>query len=557
MGTGEDEGKIAYFTMEIGLEPDMKTYSGGLGILAGDTMRSFADLEIPAVGVTQLNDKGYGSQELDEEGNQTYSTDEWNPKEFLELLDLRTTVKIENTNIKIRAWKREVESFRDYTVPVLFLDTNFDENEEKFRDITSRLYGGDQRYRFWQEIVLGIGGVRILKKLGYDIEKYHMNESHSSLLTLELLKNHDMDKETVKDLCVFTTHTPEGSAHDEFSYDLVKEVLGEYIPISVLKDLSKEDRLHMTILALNLSSYVNAVSKRHEEVSREMFPDYYIESITNGVHIPTWVSKSFQEIFDEHAPGWRKDPYKLKHAVRIPEDEIWEAHLEEKEKLIDQVNLEADKELNSRVFTVGFARRATPYKRADLLFRDKKKLLKIAREGGDFQVLFTGKAHPKGEASKEMISKIVSLIKEVSEDIKMAYLEDYDIEWAKLLTSGVDLWLNNPERGREACGTSGMKAACNGIPQLGTLDGWWIEGHLEDVTGWKIGLDPDEEIEEDENINEIDASDLYEKLDEYILPCFYADKKKWITIMKNAIAYNASYFNTHRMVREYVLNAYF
>lgn len=544
---------VAYFSMEIGLESDMRTYSGGLGVLAGDTLRTFADLNINAVGVTQINSKGYNRQVLDENGNQIDSPDEWNPEDFLERLPETTTVKIGGEDVKIGVWRREIESPEGFTVPILFLDTDLEENKERFRDITSRLYGDDRRYRLSQEIVLGIGGARILDELGYNIDKYHMNESHSSLLSLELLKKQDMDREKVKDLCVFTTHTPEGSAHDEFSYGLVEEVLGDFVSISELKELSQEESLHMSLLALNLSGYSNAVSKRHGEVSKQMFPEYSIDSITNGVHPPTWVSESFAEVYDEWVPGWRSDPYKLKHAVGIPEEEIWEAHLSEKEKLIDAVNNNSEVEMNDRVFTIGFARRAAPYKRADLIFQDTDRLVQIAKEKGDFQVIFAGKAHPQGEKSKEMIGRVTGHIRELKEDIKMTYLQGYDMDWGALLTAGVDLWLNTPERGREACGTSGMKAACNGVPQLSTLDGWWIEGHLEDVTGWKIGLEPEETPE---NAYQTDSKDLYEKLEEYIMPCFYADRKKWVRIMRNAIAFNASYYHTHRMVGEYLVNAY-
>ncbi len=321
-----------------------------------------------------------------------------------------------------------------------------------------------------------------------------------------------------------------------------------------LKELSQEENLHMTLLAMNLSNYINAVSMKHEKVTEGHFPDFTIDSVTNGVHIPTWVSESFQNIYDEHVPGWRRDPYKLKHAVGIPEEKIWDAHLEEKKRLIEEVNKNSKIEMNERVFTIGFARRAAPYKRADLLFHDKENLREISKEVGDFQVIFAGKAHPQAGASKDMIKRVYDHMHDVSDDIKMAYIEDYDMRWGGLLTSGVDMWLNNPERGREACGTSGMKAACNGVPQLSTLDGWWIEGHLEDVTGWKIGVESDEDSEED--LYDLDSRDIYKQLGEVILPKFYADKKGWIKIMRNSIAFNASYFNTHRMVREYILNAY-
>ncbi len=383
-----------------------------------------------------------------------------------------------------------------------------------------------------------------------------MNESHSALLTIELLNEFDKNRDEVRKKCSFTTHTPEGAAHDEFSYDLVGEVMKEdYLPIPELKEMSQEKSLHMTKLAMNSSGYINAVSKRHEGVTRSIFPNYSIDSITNGIHIPTWVSDSFMELYDEYVSGWRRDPYKLKHSVVIPEEEIWDAHMKEKEKLIEEVNKNSDVEMNSRVFTIGFARRAAPYKRADLIFYDKEELLDVAQEVGEFQIIFAGKAHPQGEASKDMIKRVTDHIQDLKDDIKMTYLEDYGMNLAKLLTSGVDLWLNNPERGREACGTSGMKAACNGIPQLSILDGWWIEGHLENVTGWKIGLEP-EEIEGDEDMDKIDSSDIYKKLGNEIIPKFYADKKTWNRIMRNAIAFNASFFNTHRMVREYLTNAY-
>ncbi|KXA94930.1 hypothetical protein AKJ65_03010 [candidate division MSBL1 archaeon SCGC-AAA259E19] len=554
MYTSSLKKKVAYFTMEIALDPEIHTYSGGLGVLAGDTLRSFADLEVPAVGVTQLNDEGYTRQELSDEGDQIDSKNEWEPEAYLERIPETTTVEIEDKEVKIGAWKKTVESsHHDHSVPILFLDTDLEENEDQFREITKRLYGGDQRYRLFQEIILGIGGCRILDEIGHEIETYHMNESHSSLLALELLKRHDMEEERVKDLCVFTTHTPEGAGHDRFNYDLVEEVLGDYIPVPKLKELSQEDNLHMTKLALNLSGYINAVSKRHEEVTREMFPDYSIDSITNGVHIPRWVSPSFGELYDEYISGWRKDPYKLKHAGRIPGEELWDAHSEEKSKLIEYVEKNTGIDMNDYIFTIGFARRAAPYKRANLIFHDVERLKQIAKDVGEFQVLFAGKAHPQGEMSKEMIKKVNSRIRDLREDIKMAYLENYNIELGAMMTSGVDLWLNTPERGREACGTSGMKASCNGVPQLSTLDGWWIEGHLEGVTGWKIGLDPEEKSEK---ADEIDAKDLYETLEEKILPKYYADKKKWIEIMKNSISFNASYYNTHRMVREYFLNAY-
>lgn len=545
--------EVAYFSMEVGIDPEIHSYSGGLGILAGDTIRSFADLSVPAIGITQLNDLGYCHQELDEEGNQKSSPESWDPTKHLEKLPEKATLKLEGDEIKIGAWEKEVEAIEGTPVSIIFLDTDLEENPEKYQDITRRLYNGDQRWRLMQEAVLGIGGVRMLEELGHEIDVYHMNESHSALLSLELLKKNDMDREKVKNKCVFTTHTPEEAGHDAFSYELVDDILGGYIPTPELKDLSTKEKLHMTHLAMNLSRYINAVSKRHEEVTRDIFPDHDIDSITNGIHTSTWVSESFQELYDEYIPGWRNNHYKLKYTARMPKEKIREAHINEKEKMMDYVNKRSDTKLNNRVFTIGFARRAAPYKRADLIFHDLERLMNIDKEVGDFQVIFAGIAHPEGGASKDMIRRVNDYIEDVRDDIEMTYLENYDINMAMKLTSGVDLWLNVPERGREACGTSGMKAACNGIPQLGTLDGWWIEGHIEDATGWKIGPRPDKKIEDS---YETDSQALYEKLEEKIIPSFYADKKKWTGIMKNTIAFNASFFNTHRMVREYTLNAY-
>ncbi|KXB07913.1 hypothetical protein AKJ56_02145 [candidate division MSBL1 archaeon SCGC-AAA382N08] len=537
--------------MEIGIENDMPTYSGGLGVLAWDTVKSFAKMKVPAVGVTLLNRRGYITQRLDDKGNQTdYDSFDWDIEKFLDPLSVSTKVQIEGQDVEIKVWKREVESELGGSIPVFFLDTNISENDERFRNITDHLYLGDQRYRFFQEVVLGIGGFRTLRELGFEPEVYHMNEGHSSLLTLELLKNENMNPDSVKRQCVFTTHTPEKSGHDTFSFELVSDVLRDYISISKLREFGGTDYLNMSLLALNLSRYSNAVSRRHGVVSKEMFGGREIDSITNGVHLPRWVSEKIGKIYDKYLPNWRKDPYQLRQAHTIPKDELWKAHKEEKKNLINYVNSQTSVDMDERVFTMAFARRATPYKRADLIFWDPDKLENIA-EDKDFQIIFAGKAHPQDFGGKEIIRNIFSNIKKLSDKIKMVYLEDYDIELAKILTSGVDLWLNTPEQDREACGTSGMKAACNGIPQLSTLDGWWIEGHIEDVTGWKIGPEPGNKVEKKH-----EASEFYEKLENVIIPKFYTKKSEWGKVMLNTIAYNASHFHTERMVGEYISNAY-
>ena len=550
--------KIAYFSMEIGFDTRIPTYSGGLGVLAGDTLKSCADLKVPVVGLTLLYKKGYYYQKLDERGHQTELPAQWTPSDFLELLQEKINVKIEGRNVTVQAWQYNLKSVDgNNTVPILFLDTDISENSNYDRSITDELYGGDEKYRLAQEIVLGIGGVRILHKLGYtDIKKYHMNEGHSSLLVLELLRDNKRSEEQVFDfdkvrnLCVFTTHTPVPAGHDKFSYDLVKNVLGEFLPIDVLKMLAGEENFNMTLLALNSSKYINGVAKKHGEVSREMFPNYSIDSITNGIHSYSWASESFKRLYDKHIPGWAKDPFTLRYTISIPKTEIWNAHLESKRKLIDYVNKETNTGMDYETFTIGFARRASTYKRADLLFFDTPSLINISKVG-KIQIIFAGKAHPKDIPGKEIIKKIFSHMHNLKADIKIAYLENYNIELGRMITSGVDLWLNTPLRPKEASGTSGMKASLNGVPNFSILDGWWIEGCIEGITGWSIGT---KSAEENSDIK--DAEDLYIKLQNIIIPMFYKDREQWLNIMQYSIAFNASFFNTHRMVHQYVLNAY-
>lgn len=550
--------RIAYFSMEIGIDSKIPTYSGGLGILAGDTIKSCADLNVPLVAVTLLYKKGYFYQKLDDQGQQQELPCEWNPKDLLTLLPKKISVTVENRPVFIQAWQYRVTGVTGYCVPVIFLDTDIARNSDYDRSLTDYLYGGDEKYRLAQEIILGIGGVRILKELGYHrISRYHMNEGHASLLTLELLnerkRNHEpiWDIDRVKRMCVFTTHTPVPAGHDQFSYDLVRQVLGESMPIDFLKNIGGEDRLNMTLLALNLSHYVNGVAKEHGKVSREMFPGYRIDSITNGTHTTTWVCESFKRLYDKYIHGWMNDPFSLRYALSIPKEEIWNAHQEAKKKLLDYVNEKMNAGMDYGTLTIGFARRATAYKRADLVFFDTNRLVNISQNVGKIQLIFAGRAHPRDWPGKELIKRIVSVSKELKDNIKIIYLENYDMELGKMLVSGVDLWLNTPRKPREASGTSGMKAAHNGIPSLSILDGWWIEGCMEGFTGWSIGSASDIE-----SVDERNAHSLYEKLQKVIIPLFYNNRDNWVDIMRHSIAINASFFNTHRMVQQYVLDAY-
>jgi len=547
--------KIAYFSMEIALSNDIHTYSGGLGVLAGDTIRSSADLNIPLVGVTLASKKGYFRQELTREGKQMEHPDPWYPSEFMELLPRDVEVRIQNRDVHIRAWRYAVQSQTGGVVPVYFLDTDVEGNSPEDREITSFLYGGDERYRIKQEVVLGIGGVRMLEKLDLDVRKYHMNEGHSSFLALELLQMHGMNVDKVRNLCIFTTHTPVEAGHDKFSYDVVQEILGEVVPFDILKNLGGQDRLNMTLLALNLSNYVNGVAKRHRDFSREMFPGYEIHVITNGIHSYTWTCASFKKLYDKYLPGWAHEPDLLVRVETIPDEEIWQAHIEPKKMLIDYVNKVTNIGMDYDTLTLGFARRATEYKRTNLLFSDLEKLKRV-NSRGNVQVIFAGKAHPRDESGKKMIEQVFDYIEKLKDDVKIVYLTDYDMNLAAKLVSGVDVWLNTPLPPLEASGTSGMKAAHNGVINFSVLDGWWIEGWIENVTGWAIGPHSDEHVSMTERrMRELD--DFYNKLEYIVVPMFYKRKDEWIKMMKNSIGKIAYHFNSHRMMRRYVIEAYF
>ncbi|MDI6864885.1 MULTISPECIES: alpha-glucan family phosphorylase [Thermodesulfovibrio] len=554
------EPRIAYFSMEIGIIPEMHTYSGGLGILAGDTLKSAADLRIPMIGITLIHRMGYFRQELDPFGRQIEHPDPWDIEKYLNKLDVMVEVKIENKPVYVTAWLYVIQSTTGGKLPILFLDTDIPENDPQYRTLTHYLYGGDLEYRLKQEIVLGIGGIKILNELGFEIKKYHMNEGHSSFLTLELLQRFKRpieevwseelvwNIEKVKNLCVFTTHTPVAAGHDRFPYELIQKIAGEIVPLWLLKKLAGDGMLNMTLLGFNLSEFINGVSKKHEEVSEKMFPGYEIHAITNGIHSYTWVSEPFKTLYNKYLPGWANEPEIFVRAWRIPEDELWDAHIQAKKHLIDFVNRITGANLNYDTFTIGFARRATPYKRADLLISDIERLAMIGE--GKIQIIYAGKAHPRDEGGKKLIQKIFEVKEKLKNKVKIVYLPNYDMAMAMKLVAGVDIWLNNPLKPYEASGTSGMKASHNGVPNLSVLDGWWIEGWIEGYTGWAIGT-----LEETSDPKK-DAEDLYYKLSSEILPLFYENRHIWIKIMKNAIAMNAYYFNTHRMVRFYVTEAY-
>lgn len=558
------ERKVAYFSMEIGLDDAMPTYSGGLGILAGDTILSAADFRVPMVAVSLLHRKGYFYQRLTEDGHQIETPVEWVPDDFAEELPQRVTVTIEGRPVKVRAWRYDVRGGGSFTVPVYLLDTDLEENAEQDRTLTHYLYGQDKRYRLCQEVVLGIGGVKMLRSLGYGgIERFHMNEGHASLLTLELLDEQIRDREDsritaddiamVREQCVFTTHTPVAAGHDQFDMDLVRQVLGSHEAFTLEGVFCCDKTLNMTYLALNLSRYVNGVAKKHGEVSQHMFEGYKIDAITNGIH-SRWACESMADLFDRHIPGWREDNFSLRYALSIPCKEVTDAHAIAKRELINEVNRQTNLGFDKDVLTLGFARRSATYKRGDLIFSNPDRLRGLAKEVGPFQIIYSGKAHPKDKEGKDLITRIFAAANNLKDSVKIAYLANYEMTIARKMVAGVDVWLNTPQPPMEASGTSGMKAAMNGVPSLSVLDGWWIEGCIEDTTGWAVGQNHRQL--QDTIDRSRDAEDLYLKL-EHVIRMYYTDHPKFCSIMLHSIALNGSFFNTQRMMQQYVLKAYF
>jgi starch phosphorylase len=581
---------VAYFSMEIALENAMPSYSGGLGVLAGDTIRAAADLRLPMVAISLLYRKGYFTQRLADDGSQTEEPVGWRMEDFLQEEPARASLPLENRRVELRCWKYDVKGVRGFEVPVYFLDADLPSNAEADRNLTGSLYGGDSYYRLCQEVLLGIGGVRMLRALGYtELTRYHMNEGHAALLSLELLGEEAQktgrktfsgeDMEKVRSKCVFTTHTPVPAGHDAFpmefltrafptqtalfdlsdssSADLVKRVLRADQRFPDLQEAAKHGAsLNMTQLALSLSTYVNGVAKQHGETSRQMFPEARIEAITNGVHAGTWTSPAFQQLFDRYIPSWREDNYSLRSALGLPAEEVWAAHLIAKHDLLEMVREKTGLQFDPEAFTIGFARRATGYKRADLILADLDRLRQIVKNAGSFQIIYAGKAHPNDGGGKDIIRRIFQAKRALRRTVPVVFLDDYNLELGGKMTSGVDLWLNTPQFPLEASGTSGMKAALNGVPSLSILDGWWVEGHIEGVTGWCIGESRRSAAGSAPTDNAAEAESLYNQLEGVILPMYYNDRAKFLAVMQHAIAINGSFFNTQRMVQQYITDAY-
>lgn len=550
--------RIAYFSMEIAIWPEMPTYSGGLGILAGDTARTAADLDLPMVFVTLVSRAGYLRQVLDEAGRQQDEPDPWDPQAWAVLLHAMSAVEIEGRVVWVRPWLHVLTSPTGGVVPILLLDTDVAENAPEDRTITGRLYGDGADFRLKQEIVLGIGGERLLRALGFAIVTYHLNEGHAALLTLSLLRRHPQtpthaegnflyDLTPVRESCVFTTHTPVEAGHDRFDYGLVERLLGPFIDLGVLRELGGSDVLNMSRLALNLSSYVNGVAERHQETAARMFPGYPIRAITNGVHPATWVHPAVARLFDRLAPHWPHEPDLLGRADLLDDAEVRAAHAAAKAELLGAIRDAGGPVLDPHVPVVAFARRMTSYKRPHLLLDDPDRLVAIAQRF-PVQVVFAGKAHPNDNGGRELITRLHDDVQRLRGKVPIAFLPGYDFALARKLVAGADIWLNTPQPPLEASGTSGMKAALNGVPSLSVLDGWWVEGCIEGVTGWAIGAEGD--------APEAHGAALLDKLEKAVLPLFHDEPQGWARVMKGAIAKAGAVFTSHRMMRRYAAEAY-
>ena len=602
--------QVSYFSAEFGMAECLPIYSGGLGILAGDHLKSASDLNVPLVGVGLLYQEGYFSQYLSAEGWQmeTYPVNDFSNMPVKLVRDpegqpLSVSVDFKGEPVKVLIWRIDVGR-----VPLYMLDTNVEDNPPEFRVTTGQLYGGDREMRLRQEIVLGIGGVRALKALGIEPTVIHMNEGHSAFSALERINilrkekglSFDAAREIVLSSTVFTTHTPVPAGNDFFDAHLVQAYFEEYskdlgINFKVLLGYGRLDPHNeaepfgMSTLALRLSAYANGVSQLHGKISRAMWQqiwrhhpveDVPIEHITNGIHVPTWISRDMASLFDRYlGPNWAEDPDNERvweQVEQIPGTELWRTHERRREHLVgftrqrlaqqlrnqgaSEAEIQAAREvLTPEALTIGFARRFATYKRATLIFRDPDRLDSIINHPKyPVQIVIAGKAHPQDEEGKEYIKTVIHLIRQERFRRRIVFLEDYNFHVGHHFVSGSDVWLNTPRRPQEACGTSGMKALANGSLNLSVLDGWWDEGYHSDF-GWALGHG--EEYQNHEAQDNIESRDLYNLLEEEVVPLFYQRgtdgiPRGWVGKMRAGLQRLAPIFNSHRMVQEYV-NRYY
>lgn len=546
---GEEKVKrVAYFSMEFAFNKEIPNYAGGLGVLAADMVHSAADMGVDMIGVTML----YHQDDDPEKA--------WDPTPFMHKRDEITDVRIEGRSVKIVIWQMDIAGRHGHTIPVFFLSTYAPENTQWDRDITKYLYANDRYTRLAQEVVLGIGGYRALKALGYDqISCYHMNEGHTALLGLERLRTNAHNYDKVRSTQTFTTHTPVPAGHDYFDYDLAYNTIGHMLPENI-RELATSDRLGMTQLAMSLSHKTNSVSRRHQDVCREMFPGKDITNVTNGVYQTRWAGDHMAKLFDTHLEGWRDTPDVFSQAVeKIPDHEVEEAHKQEKDDFVTWLNEHPDFFMQDDVgyddlfqpdvLTIGFARRFVPYKRPLLILNDINKLRKIGFK--KIQLVYACNCHPEDGFCNSTMRTIHSDAQDLRGQVRIAMIPKYNIDVARKLLSGVDVWLNTPVHTREASGTSGMKAALNGVLNLSTHDGWWIEGaERAPLAGWSLEgrMGPGGEDTRDQ----IDGVELLEKLRE-VVDIYTNDPAQWNHRQKHAISL-MSFFSTHRVINEYMNN---
>ena len=541
-------GNIGYFTAEIGLWSDLKTYSGGLGVLAGDHVKSAADAGIPLVGVTLLYREGYGTQQLDNLGNQTETFPNLDPNQYMTKTSIEFSLNLDNTQIKISVWKVEIEGISGHVVPVYFLDTFHEDNTPEHCSLSGRLYGGDDNTRIRQEYILGVGGVKLFDFIDEVLSGIHLNEGHCTFALLELLEK-GWTRQYLSDHTLFTTHTPVPAGHDRFDWDLVRQIIGDKLPqdaielVKIAGDSENGNRCSMSHLAVGLCTSVNAVSKLNAEVASNMFANRVITPITNGVHHMTWTSDSMSTLFDKFIPGWKENPNLLQNANNLPNHELVKFREQARELLRNRVKNDTGVELFKDRLTIGFARRFATYKRANLVFHDLERLTNIGAD--KIQFVFSGKAHPRDNGGKDLIRSIFESASNIESSIPVAFLEDYDMQIGLDMTSGVDIWLNNPIRPMEASGTSGMKAAMNGVPNCSILDGWWPEACIHGKNGWAIGSAEDDR-------NDIrDANNLYNVIENEVLPVWESSIDNWANIMKSSIIASSN-FTGNRMIQDYL-----
>jgi glycogen phosphorylase len=605
----ESEQLVAYFSAEFGVTECLKMYSGGLGILAGDHLKSASDLGIPLIGIGLFYKCGYFSQQLTNDGWQIESYPENNPIEIPvrpvtrnneSEAPLIISVPIDARQIKIRAWQADIGR-----IPLLLIDSNLpDQNSKEDCEITSQLYGGDIHTRIQQEILLGMGGARLLDAMGISPTVYHMNEGHAAFVILEKIRREiegpeRLSFETALNKVitgnVFTTHTPVAAGIDIFDRSLMEKYLAWYcarigITLDELMNLGRDGPSHgagfnMAVFALKYSEKVNAVSRLHKSVATKLWSDILqkrkksedgrpgIEYVTNGIHTPSWIAESFAEIYDEFlGRDWADnsdDPFIWGKVGRIQDEILWNAHVSEKRSMIDYVNHKAREKhtwkLSPDALTIGFGRRFATYKRASLILQRKDELIGLLKNTSTpIQFVFAGKAHPKDHEGKKLIQEIINFAGSTEANGKIAFLADYDISVARKLLQGVDVWLNNPRKPLEACGTSGMKAIANGVLNFSVLDGWWDEAYSPG-SGWAIGQADKTRHAGDlrESSDKVDVESLYNVLESQIIPEFYDRDPssglplKWISRMKNSISKDCPRFNTRRMVTEYARLLYF